>query len=301
MENQNHLKDWEKLFIEYRPYLISFGFRMTGSLTEAEDIVQDAFIACAQTDPSQVKSPKSWLTKIVSNRALDYLKSAKNKREVYPGVWLPDAIPDTFQIDSVLLNRESLTTSFLLLLQNLSPEERVIYLLSDIFEYSFQEISEFMQKSEDACKKIAQRARKAFENKKRFEYSKETENLVANFFEKAKAGDAAALDSMLSPGSEFWADGGGKVSVASQEIISDRNRITKFFSSLWSSKIFNTEDVRQENKIVNSLPGLVVSRRAENGEWKFDTIISFEFEEGKISRIYVQRNPDKLSALLTNN
>lgn len=301
MEKQNYLNDWEKLFIEYRPYLISFGFRMTGSLTEAEDIVQDAFIACADTNPATVKSPKSWLTKIVSNRSLDHLKSAAVKRTEYPGVWLPDAIPDTFQIDSDLLNRESLTTSFLLLLQNLSPEERVVYLLSDIFEYSFQEISEFLQKSEDACKKIAQRARKAFENKTRFAYSKDTENLVARFFEKAKAGDADALDSMLAPGSEFWGDGGGKVSVASSEVISDRNRITKFFSALWSSKAFQSGNYRQEIKIVNSLPGLVVSKQQENGEWKFESIFSFEFEGNQIFRIYVQRNPDKLNALLTNH
>lgn len=301
MEKQNYLQDWEKLFIEYRTYLISFGFRMTGSLTEAEDIVQDAFIACAETNPLDVKNPKAWLTKIVSNRSLDHLKSASAKRTEYVGVWLPDAIPDTFQIDSELLNRESLTTSFLLLLQKLSPEERVVYLLSDIFEYSFYEISEFLQKSEDSCKKIAQRARKAFENKTRFAYSKDTENLVVRFFERAKAGDANALDSMLAPGSEFWADGGGKVSVASGEVITDRNRITKFFSGLWSAPALNSPDVRQEYRVVNSLPGLVVSRRQENDEWKFDTIISFEFDGNQILRIFVQRNPDKLSALLTNH
>jgi RNA polymerase sigma-70 factor (ECF subfamily) len=310
MNKQNYLAQWEKHFISNRPFLIAFSFRMTGSLTEAEDIVQDTYIACADVNPDDVRNHKSWLTKIASNKGLDHLKSAHMKRETYPGVWLPDAVPDSFQFwgnleagdspDKKLLESESLSTSFLLLLQKLTAEERVVYLLSDIFDYSFREISEFLQKSEDACKKIGQHARKAFENQKRFvSYTSETEDLVTKFFASAKIGDADSLDSMLSPDSEFWADGGGKVSVASQAVITDRNRITKFFAGLWSSKVLAGDDVKQEIKYVNSRPGLVVSRRLENGDWQFDTIISFDFEDGKIARIYAQRNPDKLNALLS--
>lgn len=300
MEKKNYMQDWEKLFIENRPFLISFSFRMTGSLTEAEDIVQDTFIACAEVNPADVKSPKSWLTKIASNKSLDHLKSAHVKRETYPGVWLPDAIPDTFEIDANLVNRESLTTSFLLLLQKLNPEERVVYLLSDIFEYSFKEISEFLQKTEDACKKIAQRARKAFENQKRFlSYDADAENLVTKFFATAKTGNWEALDSMLAPDSEFWTDGGGKVPVASKAVITDRVRTMRFIAGIWSSKGFASEGVKQEVKMVNGRPGLVVSAQMPNGEWVFDTIMTFEIQNGQIQRIYAQRSPDKLSALLS--
>lgn len=310
MEKKNYIQDWEKLFIEYRPFLISFSFRMTGSLTEAEDIVQDTFIACAEVNPADVRSPKSWLTKIASNKSLDHLKSAHVKRETYPGVWLPDAVPDSFQFwgnleesaspDANLLNKESLTTSFLLLLQKLNPEERVVYLLSDIFEYSFKEISEFLQKTEDACKKIAQRARKAFENQKRFvSYDSDAESLISKFFATAKTGDAEALDSMLAMDSEFWTDGGGKVPVASQAVITDRLRTKRFFAGIWASKPFQTENIKQEVKIVNGRPGLVVSRLEANGEWVFDSILSFEIQDGKIHRIYAQRSPDKLMALVS--
>ena len=300
MEKKNYMQDWEKLFMANRPFLISFSFRMTGSLTEAEDIVQDTFIACAEVNPADVKSPKSWLTKIASNKSLDHLKSAHVKRETYPGVWLPDAIPDTYEIDANLTDRESLTTSFLLLLQKLNPEERVVYLLSDIFEYSFKEISEFLQKTEDACKKIAQRARKAFENQKRFlTYDADSENLVSKFFATAKTGNWEALDSMLAPDSEFWADGGGKVSVASKSVITDRVRMMRFIAGIWASKGFMSEGVKQEVKMVNGRPGLVVSARMPNGEWVFDSIMTFEIQNGQIHRIYVQRNPDKLQALLS--
>lgn len=312
MEKKNYIQDWESLFIQYRPYLMSFCFRMTGSLTEAEDIVQDAFIACADVDPKTVTNPKSWLTKVCSNKGLDHLKVAWKKRESYTGVWLPDAVPESFQFwgnleetnspDKNLLNSESLSTSFLLLLQKLTPEERVVYLLSDIFDYSFKEIAEVMQKSEDASKKLAQRARKSFENQKRFlSRTPESEKLITMFFETARKGDVEALTGMLASDSEFWADSGGKVPAASQNVIHDIHRTAKFFAGIWSSKYFNTDAVRWEIKTVNERTGLVVSRKNDNGEWLFDTIFSFEFENGKISRLYAQRNPDKLAALAQCN
>lgn len=307
----NYLNDWEGLFIQYRPYLISFAFRMTGSLSESEDIVQDTFVQCAQTNPKEVINHKSWLTKICSNKSLDYMKLAYKKREVYQGTWLPDAVPDSLQYwgnlledvspDKKLLHSESLSTSFLLMLQKLSPEERVIYLLNEVFEYSFFEIAEFMNKSVDACKKTCQRARKAFTNEKRFNaYTENDESVVARFFELAKAGDKEGLFEMLAKDSEFWADGGGKVSVASKSVMRDLNFIAKFISAVWSAPVFNTENIRNELKIVNEKPGLVVSRRGEDGEWVFETIMTLEIENGKVSRIYTQRNPDKLRALLKN-
>lgn len=310
MENKNnYFSEWEGLFIEYRPYLISFAFRMTGSLSESEDIVQDTFLQCAPINPKDVTSPRSWLTKICSNKALDYMKLAYKKREIYQGTWLPDNVPDSFQywgnlFDSVapdkkLLYSESLTTSFLLILQKLNPEERVIYLLSDIFDYSFSEISEFMSKSEDACKKMCQRARKAFNNEKRYQsFSQDDQSLISKFFSIAETGNKEALMGLLANDSEFWSDGGGKASVASKEVVRDPGFIAKFFSSIWSGPLIQSPKVRQEFKTVNGKPGLVVSKLGADGKWFFETIATFEIENGKISRLYVQRNPDKLQALL---
>lgn len=308
--NKNYMQEWESLFIQFRPFLISFTFRMTGSLSEAEDIVQDTFIESSRTNPADIHNPKSWLTKICSNRSLDLLKSAHKRRETYPGTWLPDAVPESFQFwgnleqsespDKNLTNRESLTTSFLLLIQKLNPEERVVYILTEVFDYSFKEISEFLNKSEEACRKIAQRARKAFENQTRFNsYSRESDSVIKKFFDTAKTGSAESLIEILSDDSEFWSDGGGKVSVFSPDVITDTSRIAKLWTGLLSSKLFQSERVRVEMKHVNNLPGLVISKMQDDGEWMFDTILSFEVKDQKIARIYAQRNPDKLSSLLS--
>src|SRR3954465_640983 len=148
---ENHLSEWESLWTQYRTYLISFAFRMTGSLSEAEDLVQETFIECARVSPSEIQNPKSWLTKICANKGIDHLKSAYKRRETYPGTWLPDAIPDSLQVwsnlhgsetpEKTLINSETLTTSFLLLAERLTPEERAVYLLSEVFEYSYREIA----------------------------------------------------------------------------------------------------------------------------------------------------------------
>lgn len=274
-------------------------------MSEAEDIVQDTYLACVNTSPSEIGNHKGWLVRVCTNKALDYLKLGHKKRETYIGVWLPDAVPDSFQLwknledsgspDDQLLRSESLTTSFLLILQKLTPEERVVYLLGDIFYYSFKEIADFIKKSEDACKKIAQRARKAIDNHRKFQkYGENSQKLISEFFEFAKSGNSEELKKFLASDSEFWTDSGGKVPAASRKVLTDHTRISRFFAGIWSSKPFLSGAVKQEFQMVNGRPGLVVSRQ-EGVSWVFETILSFEIEDGKMVRIYAQRNPDKLA------
>ncbi|AFY03253.1 sigma-70 family RNA polymerase sigma factor [Bdellovibrio bacteriovorus] len=308
MEKPLYFNEWEPSFSQHRPYLISFTFRMTGSLAEAEDLVQDVFIEAAKTDPSTIESHKSWLTKICSHRALDLLKSAYKQRESYSGTWLPDAVPDSLQYwnlpeadsaDKNLIITESLTTSFLLLLERLNPEERAVYLLNEIFEYSFKEISEFLNKSEAACRKIAQRAREFIStNKKRFEPAEGANptKLISQFFETARTGNTEALSLLLSDSSEFWADGGGKIS-AVPHILRTPFDIARFFAGIYSSRVKPPYEMKMELHPVSGRPGVVISKKLPSGDWAFETLISFEFEDGKIARIYSQRNPDKLARL----
>lgn len=308
-QNQNYLQLWEPHLIQQRQFLIAFAFRMTGSLSEAEDLVQDTFIECAQVDPSEISNHKSWLTKVCSNKALDHLKSAYKRRETYRGTWLPDAVPDSYQFwgnleeiaapDKPMLLSESLTTSFLLLIEKLTPEERVVYLLSEVFEYSYKEIASFLSKTDETCRKIAQRARQAV-NDGRVKYdshSTKAQNLIQQFYDSAKAGNNEGLMDILSKESEFWADGGGKVS-ATLHIFKEDSRIARFFSSPGISIIFNHEDYKTEFGMVNTLPGLIISRRLDDGSWVFESIFSFEISGDKIVRIYNQRNPDKFAALM---
>lgn len=307
-KENNYIQEWESQFLLNRPFLISFAFRMTGSLAEAEDIVQDIFISCLETDPSTIKNHKSWLTKVCSNKALDHLKLAYKKRETYTGTWLPDAVPESYQIwgshgsapelDKNLLMAEGLTTTFLLLAEKLNPEERVIYLLNEVFEYSFKEIAELLNKSEDACRKSAQRARLSMTTEHpKFIPTVKSEKLIATFFEYAKKGDKAALENMLSDTSEFWADGGGKVTAVAH-IMREKAKIAHFFKWLASTDIFKSEDYKVDFSNVNSRPGMIVSKKIPSGLWVYETIMSFEVEEEKLVRIYVQRNPDKLNSLL---
>lgn len=310
--DKNYFKSWESLFLANRSFLISFAFRMTGSLAEAEDLAQETFLECAKIDPATIKNHKSWLTKVCSNKAIDHLKSAASKRETYPGTWLPDAVPDSLQIwenlnsaespDKNILLSESLTTSFLLLIDKLSPEERAVYLLGEVFEYSFKEISALLNKSDDACRKIAERARKAIlQNKPVFtsKKSESSEKLIADFFTAVKSGDHATLLNLLSEKSEFWADGGGKVSAA-RTILKDPNLIANFFKGIGRSNVFQATEFKLERAQVNARPGVIITKMLPSGVWEFETIFSFEIEDGKIARIYAQRNPDKLSVLLKN-
>lgn len=306
--SEDHFNAWESDWKQYRPFLISFAYRMTGSLSEAEDLVQETFLECARVPRSEIRNPKSWLTKICANKGIDQLKSAYKRRETYPGTWLPDVIPDSLQVwtslhgsespENTLIVSESLTTSFLLLVERLTPEERAVYLLNEVFEYPYKEISALLDKSEDACRKTAQRARAALQSAPKFAAtSPDSTSLIVRFFESAKNGDNASLMELLSDESEFWADGGGKVPAA-KTILTERSSIARFFAALGTSKAFAPGDFKLDFTQVSSRPGLVVSRKLPSGLWTFETVFSFEIRDGKIARIYAQRNPDKLSALL---
>ena len=305
---KNYFADWETLFAQYRPLLLSFTFRLTGSLSEAEDIVQETFIAASKLSPSEIRNHRAWLTKLCANVGLDYLKMAYKKREIYSGTWLPDEVPDSLQLWQSLIEspspeqkvilEESLTTSFLLLIEKLTPLERVIYLLKEIFNYSFKEISQFLGKNEATLRKSAQRARQAIQSDEvKFSPTcSDYKKALGEFFELAKAGDASGITNMLAEDSQLWGDGGGKVRAAG--FIKDRQDIATFFNRLVTSEVFRSKKYKIEFHLVNYRPGVVISKQLEDHIWIFDTLLSFEFFDDKIARIYAQRNPDKLTALL---
>ncbi len=272
--------------------LIAVTYRMLGSFTEAEEIVQEVAIEWLQTDKASIQNPKAWLMKVCTNKTLDLLKKAYKKREVYPGTWLPEVLPNSLITwEDHLEKKDSLNTSFLVLLESLSPKERAVYILKTIFEYSFDEISEFTNLTNANCRKISQRANAKINTSTSHQNIHSTESIstIQNFFNSAQEGDKESLKQLLSPESEFWSDGGGKASAVKGALYGP-DKIARFFANIFK----HMKDGQYDYTNINNKPGLVVSKQLENRLWVIQTIFSFEIKNNQILKIYAQRNPDKL-------
>ena len=289
-------------FERYYKLLISMSYRMMGSFMEAEDIVQEVAIEWHKTDISRIKNKKAWLIRVCTNKSIDSLRKAYRKRELYPGTWLPEILPNSLITwDDEVEKKESLNTSFLILLENLNPKERAIYVLRAVFEYDFKKIAEFTTLNVSNCRKIFERANIKIINKNNIydDNNKMSLNILKNFFDSAKLGSEDKIKELLSENSEFWSDGGGKVSAA-KDVIKDIQKISRFFSNIFKSLENDEHLYKYEYLLVNHLPGLILSRKDSVGLWRIETIFNFEFINNKVYRMYAQRNPDKLKMIEKN-
>lgn len=285
-----------QIFQSHSALLISMIYRMTGSLTEAEDIVQETALEWHQHDLQKIQNPKAWLIKVCTNKALDHLKKAYKKREVYPGTWLPEIIPNSLAPwKDEVEKKESLHTSFLILLESLSPQERVVYILRQVFEYSFKEISEWTRLTDTHCRKIYERSKKRISSQKpAFDgHNAHSLRLLKDFFDYASQGNEKALQDLLHSQSEFWSDGGGKVS-ALPKIEKENEKISRFLARVFKNLSRTPENYKFDYLLINHLPGVIISRKEQSQLWALETLFSFEFTNNKVSRIYAQRNPEKL-------
>ena len=205
-----------ELYKELRPLMFSIAYRMLGSATEAEDIVQEAFLRFHRESENgtEIDSPKAYLSAITTRLSIDHLRSARVRRESYFGTWLPEPVltePDS-EAERSAETADSLSMAFLVLLESLTPVERAVFLLREVFDYEYGEIAGVVGKSEENCRQIAVRARRQVEAKKpRFEASrKRREELARRFFEAAGNGDGEALVRLLAEDVVVYADGGGK-------------------------------------------------------------------------------------------
>src|SRR5215217_558512 len=205
-------------FERHRSLLFSIAYRMLGSVTDAEDIVQEAYLRWREMPDTEVRSPKSYLSAVVTRLSIDRLRSARAQREEYVGPWLPEPLvsnraeegADLIQLD------ESLSMAFLVLLESLNPVERAVFLLREVFDYEYEEISRIVGKSEANCRQIARRARQSVAaHRPRFESSPEQEErLTQRFVETCMNGDMEGLVEILSADVTLWSDGGGRVAAA---------------------------------------------------------------------------------------
>ncbi|WP_242527451.1 RNA polymerase sigma-70 factor [Ktedonosporobacter rubrisoli] len=281
-------------FQTYRHLLFSIAYRMTGSASQAEDIVQDAYLRYQQVESSDIHSLKSYLTTIVVNLSLNYLKSARVQREEYIGIWLPEPILTSLSpeesIEETFERQEAISMAFLVLLETLTPPERAVFLLHEVFDYSFAEIAEVISKSAENCRQIFHRAKNHLAEKRhRAQVEPEMQRQLSSSFVMAcQSGNLSALTQLLASDVTAWADGGGKVRagllpVSGQETVA-RLCITLTHKVPTSHKLFMEE--------VNGGPALL-SWSDEHLNWA----LIFDIAGGAITGLRSILNPDKLAFL----
>jgi RNA polymerase sigma-70 factor, ECF subfamily len=272
-------------FDPLRPKLMRVAYRMLGSVADAEDMVQEAFIRWMKADRGAVREPEAFLRRTVTRLCLDQLKSARRQRETYVGPWLPDPVVEEGQ-------EEDVTLPLMLALERLSPLERAAFLLHDVFGLGFEEVAETIQRDTAACRQLAARARTHVrEARPRFQMEKQRSlELAEAFFAASRSGDMTELGAMLSADVSIHADGGGKRSAATEPILGFE-AVMKLHAYLATLFRKNGSTLVRAG-FVNGLPGFITLEA--DGEIQTTAL---DIEDGKITAIYVVRNPDKLRHL----
>jgi RNA polymerase sigma-70 factor (ECF subfamily) len=274
-------------FDPHRATLIRIAYRMLGSVADAEDVVQEAFLRWMDADRDEVREPAAFLRRVVTRLCLDQLKSARRRREVYVGPWLPEPVVETE--DDLA---DDVTLPLMLALERLSPLERAAFLLHDVFGVGFDEIAATIGRDPAACRQLASRARANVRAARpRFEVPKEHGlQIAAAFFEASRGGDMQQLRSLLAEDVTVYADGGGKIPAAGEPVVG-LERVMTFHTSLARFFAQNPSRIVRYG-LVNGLPGFVT---IEQGHVLQTTAL--QIEDGRITAVYVVRNPDKLRHL----
>ncbi len=277
---------------EYRRLLFAIAYRMLGSVADAEDVVQDAYLRWQDAPRDDIESPKAFLSTVVTRLCIDHLRSARVRREEYVGMWLPEPLVGAVEPDvaDVAALNESLSTAFLLLLERLSPLERAIFLLHDVFAYEYVEIAPIVGKSVDYCRQLVKRARGHLTAERpRFDpLSAQRDQLVRQFVRACQTGDLDGLVSTLAEDVTAWGDGGGKVPAA-RHPIHGVDAVARFLIGLVRKA---PPDFTVEQETINGQPGAIVRVGGVPV-----AALTLDVLEGQIVAIRSVANPDKLRVL----
>jgi RNA polymerase sigma-70 factor (ECF subfamily) len=287
MTTSEAARDAAGTFDPLRPGLTRIAYRMLGSVADAEDVVQDAFLRWAATDRGDVREPAAFLRRIVTRLCLDLLKSARHRRETYVGTWLPEPIMES----ETRLDEDAVTLPLMMALERLTPLERAAFLLHDVFGVPFDEIAETIGREPAACRQLASRARTHVRAERpRFQISREQGLEMAEaFFAASRRGDLEALRSLLAEDVTVYSDGGGKRPAAAAPIVGIDD-VLEVHATL--ARIFARHMSRVVRYgLIDGLPGFVT---VEGDTWQTTAL---EVSDGRIVAIYVVRNPDKLRHL----
>jgi RNA polymerase sigma-70 factor, ECF subfamily len=283
-------------FETYRSYLFAIAYRMLGSAMDAEDMVQETYLRYSTTPPETIHSLKAFLTTIITRLCMDQLHLARRKREVYVGPWLPEPIltATTFEAgdpERRVDMEESISLAFLMLLEQLQPFERAVFLLREVFEYEFAEIASMLGKSEAACRRSFSRAKRHLaEHRPRFPASPQTHRqLLSGFVQAVENGEMTTLRNLLAEEVTLWADAGGQIKQAALRPLSGRDAVARFSMG---TRRFLPQDYRVEMVEVNGQPALIF----RTGDQTL-LVLAIEVNAGQIQAIRIIANPEKLACV----
>lgn len=277
-------------FERHRRRLMGIAYRMLGTVADAEDVLQDAWLRWNESDVDGLRSSEAWLVTIVTRLAIDRLRGLRAEREHYPGFWLPEPVVEAAHEDTpqhLLERADDISVALLKVLEQLGPEERAAFVLRQVFDMDYAELALALGKTEAACRQLVHRAgERVRAGRPRFEVSREAHwRLVRAFADAATRGDLAAVRELMAEDVQLVGDGGGKVQSFSR-MLQGRQRLAQLYYALFR----RGNPVRYQLVQVNGQPGL-----ARFIDGKLESIQSFEVADNRIVAIHVQRNPDKLA------
>ena len=278
-----------------RPLLFSIAYRMLGSATDAEDVLQDAWLRYRGVDQATIRTPKALATTIVTRLCLDRLKAARHTREEYVGPWLPEPVltGDTGDPETTLARAESVTLAFLVLLETLTPEERAVFLLKDVFDYGHADIAAMLETTAENSRQLLHRAKdKLAQGRPRLTGTPESRRAVAERFARAfVSGDGSALTALLAADVGMWSDGGGKA-IAARRPLLGRDDVIRFLTGIRRTAQARgwMDDASLDLDEVNVEPALILRI-----EGRLESVFVLSIDGDTITGIRAVRNPDKLS------
>jgi RNA polymerase sigma-70 factor (ECF subfamily) len=281
-------------FTEFRPLLFTVAYEILGSATEADDVLQESYLRWAQVDPATVRNPRAYLASIVTRQSLNALRAMSRRREDYVGPWLPEPIliDETSPADDVVL-AESVSTAMLIVLESLTPDERAVFVLREVFAFDHDEIADIVGKSVATVRQIAHRARAhVHARRQRFapvDTARATE-VVNTFFAAALSGEVEQLMAVLAPDATYVADSDGKMTAARRPVHGAK-AVAKLLLGLLR---ISGEDLRLDVGVYSSMPGFAV-----HFDGRSQGIFILDVVDGLLQNVYAIRNPDKFAGAHT--